>query len=153
MQKRRCFLWDTTVGLKFNLSKGGKGSPMHGLCSQIQRELLLLTPTANRITAYEHVCASTSILVWKWGAMKRAVARGWREWTHNWPTNSTGFGKSGAKSGSGRFRLCPSPAVPEVPPVQKFLSRSLKSFQQSYLEPDDVIEHLRGFSRLPVYPQ
>lgn len=66
--------------------------------------------------------------------------------------------KSCAKSGrhgSGRFAaLCPPPpAAPEVSPLLKFPSSSLKSFQQSYLETDDTTEYLRGFSRLPVYPQ
>lgn len=54
----------------------------------------------------------------------------------------------------GRFAvLFPSPAAPEVPPLLKSPSSSLKSFQQSYLEPDVVIERLRGLRRLPVYPQ
>lgn len=125
---------------------------MSGRRSPTQCEQLLLTPTTNRITAYERVCASTSILVWKWGAMKHAGARGWRKRMHNWPTKTTGFCKSGAKSGRHDSGWCPLP-FPRSAGSSSSPEVLLKSFQQSYLEPDDVIEHLRGFRHLPVYPQ
>lgn len=142
-----------SVCLTFNLSKGGERSRMHGSCRRcVKRHWLVLTPTTNRITAHKRGRVSTSILVWKWGVMKHAIARGWRKQTRKWPTKTSGFGKY-CESES-RFHisswppaLCPSSATLEV---LKFSPSSLKRFLQSYLLPDDVIEHLRGFSRRPV---
>lgn len=86
--------------------------------------------------------------------MKRAIARGWRKRTHNRPTKTSGFGKyceseSGFHISCRLPALCPSSATPEVLPL-KFPPSSLKRFLQSYSQPDDAIEHLRGFSRRPV---
>lgn len=82
--------------------------------------------------------------------MKRAIARGWRnEGTTDRQRQVFWVNTVKLEAAFIFPALCPPSATPEVLPL-KFPPSSLKRFLQSYSQPDDAIEHLRGFSRRPV---
>lgn len=80
--------------------------------------------------------------------MKRAIARGWRGTTVR-QRQALSVNTARLKAAFIFPALCPSSATPEVLPL-KFPPSPLKRFLQSHSQPDDAIEHLRGFSRRPV---